>query len=64
MSIDVTSDTWKAVAEHCDHEINVQRDRLEGHLSELDTAEARGRIYALRELLGCVDAPPRAPDFI
>lgn len=49
--IDVHSDTWRAVAAHCEEAIEGWRTQLEGQLDGPATEHMRGRIAALRGVL-------------
>lgn len=59
--INLQSTEWVLIRRWADEEITASRDRLEGALGSEATAFERGKIAALRSMLGEFD-PQKTPD--
>jgi hypothetical protein len=58
------NENWQEVQAYCDKELHHWRGLLELSRPEVETAEIRGRIKALKGVLELGGAPPALPDVV
>lgn len=59
---DKVSGLWQQLTEHWTDRIEVLRTRLEGDITEADSAKLRGRIAEIRANLAMSNEVPAAPE--